>query len=113
MQEMDAALHTMLDENDALKAAFARVQGRLDNLVSAFEKNGSLGIWQAIANDPTLPIEIRLRAANFATPYERPKLSMTATATVPKLIDLWAERERRERLIEAKALDHDGPPDAA
>jgi hypothetical protein len=66
---------------------------------------------QAIANDPTLPIEIRLRAANFATPYERPKLSMTATAVVRPLFPVLEKAWQQDRMIEAKG--DDGPPDAA
>jgi hypothetical protein len=72
-QELDAALHQVLDENDALKAELARVQGRLDALMTAFDKNGSLGILQLIAHDKNLPVEIRIRAAGLAVPYERPK----------------------------------------
>jgi hypothetical protein len=71
--ELDAALHTMLNENDALRAELARVKSRLDALMTAFNKNGSLGILQLFANDKNLPVEIRMRAAGLAVPYERPK----------------------------------------
>jgi hypothetical protein len=73
MQQMDAALHQTLDEIDALKAENARLQAKLDGLMEAFDKNGSLGILQQIAYDKNLPVEIRLRALNILMPYERPK----------------------------------------
>jgi hypothetical protein len=73
MEQMDAALHEVLDENDALKAENARLQAKLDGLMQAFEKGGSLGILQAIGADKSLPIEVRVRALQACVPYERPK----------------------------------------
>jgi hypothetical protein len=73
MQQMDAALHQTLDQIDALKAENARLQAKLDGLMEAFDKNGSLGMLQAIAADKSLPAEIRVRALGLLLPYERPK----------------------------------------
>ena len=107
MEEMDAALHQTLDQVDALKGENARLQDKLDGFMEAFERGGSLGILQMIASDKNLPVEIRMRAAGLAVPYEKPKLSMTATANVPKLFDiLEAARLKERKVIEApKPLD--------
>jgi hypothetical protein len=73
MEQMDAALHLTLDRAEAAEAQVKRLQAKLDGLMEAFEKNGSLGILQLIAHDKNLPVEIRMRAAGLAVPYERPK----------------------------------------
>jgi hypothetical protein len=65
-RRLDAALHETLAELEAVKA-------RLDALVGAFEKNGSLGILQMFAADKTLPVALRMRAAGLAVPYEKAK----------------------------------------
>jgi hypothetical protein len=72
-KELDSALHHILDRAEAAEAKLATVQSKLDGLVEAFEKGGSLGILQAIGADKTLPIEIRVRALGLAVPYERAK----------------------------------------
>jgi hypothetical protein len=110
-ERLNAALHERLDENDALKAEVAQLKARLDGLMEGFEKGGSLGILQAIGADKSWPIEIRVRALTAAVPFERPKLSMIATASGHKLYDVLENAKRRQKLIEAKPAD-DGP-DAA
>ena len=65
-------------------------------LMAAFEERGTLGILQMMAHDKNLPPEIRVRAAGLAVPFERPKLSVTATASIP-LYDLLEERRARPR----------------
>ena len=51
MEEMDTALHLTLDRAEAAEAELARVQAKLDALMMAFNKNGSLGMLQLIAHD--------------------------------------------------------------
>ena len=97
--EYENALHTMTDENDALKAELAEVKGRLDALMAAFDERGSLGILQLIAHDKRLPPETRVRAAGLAVPFERPKLALTATTTV-LLYDLLQDSRRQGKIIE-------------
>jgi hypothetical protein len=104
--DYERALHKVLDENEALQAELAEVKGRLDALMTAFDERGSLGILQLIAHDKRLPPETRIRAAGLAVPFERPKLQVTATATVP-LYDLLQERRRQGEIIE-----HDPKPAA-
>lgn len=97
--DYEKALHQMLDENEALQAELAQVRGRLNALMTAFDERGSLGILQVMAADTNLSAETRIRAAAAAVPYERPKLSVTATTTVP-LYDLLEERRRKGKVIE-------------
>ena len=51
IDDYERALHKVLDENEALHAKLADVQGRLDALMTAFDERGSLGILQLIAHD--------------------------------------------------------------
>jgi hypothetical protein len=95
----EMALHKVLDDNDALRAQLADTKKRLDAIMTAFNERGSLGILQELANDKRLPPETRIRAAGLAVPFERPKLQVTATATVP-LYDLLQERRRQGKVIE-------------
>jgi hypothetical protein len=117
-QQLDQALHETLDENDALRAELARVKARLDALMQAFEKNGSLGILQQIATDKTLPPETRMRAAGLAVPYERPKYGSVDAVAVgvvdfrekvkqARLRQLEIDRARWAVEDEAKTLDHE------
>jgi hypothetical protein len=101
-RELNTALHEVLDENEALKADLIMVRGRLDALTSAFDGNGVLGVLQRIAHDSDLPPELRVKAAQAAAPYEKPKLSMTATANVVSLYDILekARQREQERVIE-------------
>ena len=108
-ERLNDVLNHTLDQKEALEAKLAVVQARLDGLMEAFEKGGSLGMLQAIGADKSLPIELRVRALTAAVPYERPKLTMTATTTMPKLFDILEEAKKRQRVIEHEPE----PPDAA
>jgi hypothetical protein len=98
-EKLNNGLNQMLDENEALRAELAEVKDRLAALMAAFDENGTLGILQLMAHDKKLPPEIRIRAAGLAVPFERPKLSMTATTTVP-LFDLLEARRNKGKVIE-------------
>jgi hypothetical protein len=117
--ELDSALADMLARNDRLEAELKRVQARLDGLVEAFEKGGSLGILQRIAADKTLPAELRVRAAGLAVPYEVAKPPSTSTVKVVSLFDILERnrlkdleaREKAQKTIEGSlASDHGGGP---
>jgi hypothetical protein len=93
------ALDQMMDENESLRLELKQVKTRLDALMTAFDERGSLGILQVMAADKSLSPEARIRAASAAVPFERPKLSVTATTSVP-LYDLLQERRRKDKTIE-------------
>jgi hypothetical protein len=100
--ELDAALHETLDEVDALKAENAQLKAQVDGLLEGFEKGGSLGILQAIGADRSWPVDVRVRALTAAVPFERPRLSMTATVQHRPLFDILEEaHQRRRKVIEA------------
>jgi hypothetical protein len=110
--ELNDALRDTLDQIDTLKAENARLQTKLDGLMEGFEKGGSLGILQAIGSDKTLPIDVRVRALTAAVPFERPKLSMTATTNTHKLYDILEAAKLKQKVIE-QASAQDEPPPAA
>ena len=96
--DYEKALTQMLDENEELQAELTEVKERLAAFMGAFEENGTLGILQLMAHDTSLPPEIRIRAAGLAVPFERPKLAVTATTSVP-LYDLLEARRRKGKVI--------------
>jgi hypothetical protein len=113
-KELDAALLTMLRENSDLKDEVARLQARLDGLMEGFAKGGSLGLLQSIGADESWPIEVRVRALQAAVPFERPKLSMTATVQHRPLFDILEEARLRDRkVIEAPSIEPAPEPPAA
>jgi hypothetical protein len=93
---LDAALGESMAENDKLQFEIDRLKGRLDALMQAFEKGGSLGILQHISCDSSLPTEVRMRAAIAACPYERPKFGSVDGVAVG-IID-FRERVKQARL---------------
>ena len=97
--ELDAALHETLDENDALKAENAQLKAQVDGLMEGFAKGGSLALLQAIGADRSWPIDGRVRALQAAVPFERPKLSMTATVNHRPLFDILEEARLKERKV--------------
>jgi len=97
--DYERALGVMMTKNEQLTAELADVKSRLNSLMTAFDERGSLGVLQHIAHDMRLSPETRMRAAAAACPYERPKLALTATTTVP-LYDLLQERRRQGKIIE-------------
>ena len=105
--ELNDALRDTLDQIDTLKAENARLQTKLDGLMEGFEKGGSLGILQAIGSDKTLPIDVRVRALTAAVPFERPKLSMTATTNPFAASTLSHSASRPQELL---TLGAEGPP---
>ena len=104
----ETALHWMIDEYEALETKFNAVKGRLDALMSRVRRLVTLGILQMIcAHDTSLGANLRIRAAGLAVPFERPKLSVTATASVP-LFDLLEARRPK-----SKTIEHHPSPSAA
>jgi len=108
---LNTALNQALDQKEALEIELAEVKARLAGLVAAFDEGGTLGILQLMAHDKKLPPEVRIRAAGLAVPYERPKLSVTATTSVP-LYNLLEARRRKTKLIDHDH-DHDHDPKPA
>jgi hypothetical protein len=65
----------------------------------------SLDLLQAVYRNSSLPLQVRLRAAGLAIPYEAPKLMVTAVVNeqdFATLLDKRIERMKEVRAIEAK-----------
>jgi hypothetical protein len=97
--EQNQLIKQLIAEQDHLRGEVASRDARLSGFVAAFEEGGTLGILQMMAHDASLDPQVRIRAASAAVPFERPKLSVTATTTVP-LFDLLEARRRKGKVIE-------------
>jgi hypothetical protein len=109
-ETLNDVLNQTLDQKEALEAEVARLKAQVDGLMEGFAKGGSLGLLQAIGADTSWPIEVRVRALQAAVPFERPKLSMSATANVNRLYDVRAAGKLRDR---EKVIEHQPDPPAA
>ena len=75
--ELDSALHTMLDENDALRAELAQLRTENQRLIDwIMGEADALTTLQRTYLDPKTLTSDRIKAAGAAIAYERPKLSV-------------------------------------
>jgi hypothetical protein len=120
--ELDSALHTMLNENDALRAEIKKLRVENAGLV---DENRRLLDWilgdadahttlQSIYLDPDAPQANRIKAASAALPVEKPKLTsvappleLTAIELVP-LPELLMARTERQNQLEGQPIEPDG-----
>ena len=107
-KELDAALHKMLVWNDELSTKVKHLQTKLDGMLAAFEKGGSLALLQEIGADRTLPADTRIRALSAAVGYERAKPPSAEAKATFKLYD-FLEAKRLEQL-EAKTINQPPKP---
>ena len=69
--EMDGALHTMLDENEALRAQVGELRGEIKRLVDWINGDrDALHCLQSIYNSPHADQGSRIKAASAAIGYE-------------------------------------------
>jgi hypothetical protein len=109
-RELDAALLTMLHENSELKGEVAKLQARLDALMSAFDSNGALGVLQKIMHDEDIKTELRIKAAGLAVNFERPRPASQTNVSF-KLFD-YLENDRLKKMAAAdaaKVIEHVEP----
>ena len=109
-RELDAALLTMLHENSELKGENAKLQARLDALMTAFDGNGALGVLQRIMHDEDIKTELRIKAAGLAVNFERPRPASQANVSF-KLFD-YLENDRLKKMAAAdaaKVIEHVEP----
>jgi hypothetical protein len=100
--ELDRALHTMLDENDALRAELAQLRDENKRLVDWINDDAdALTTLQRTYLDPKTSTTDRIKAAASAIAYERPKLSVSVHVG-PAVLG--------ERLDQAKAMKTVNPP---
>jgi hypothetical protein len=99
--DYEKALHTMLDENEALQAEIVDVKGQLSTLVDWIMGDAdALTTLQRVYLNPDEPAANRIKAAAAAIGYEKPKLAATANIVID-----FRERVRQARLkADAKLL---------
>jgi hypothetical protein len=107
-RELDAALLTMLHENSELKGENAKLQARLDAMMSAFDANGALGVLQKIMHDEDIKTELRIKAASAAVGFERSKPPATVNNihTLFDTLERAHQRDRELRQANAKTIEH-------
>jgi hypothetical protein len=85
--ELDRALHTMLDENDALRAEVVQLREENKCLVEWIMGDAdALTTLQRTYLDPATSTSDRIKAAGAAIAYERPKLSISVSVSGPAVL---------------------------
>jgi hypothetical protein len=104
--ELDSALHTMLDENDALRAELAQLRAENKQLVDWIMGNcDALTTLQRTYLDPKTTTTDRIKAAGAAIAYERTKLSVQVHVG-PALLGERLDQARTMKTIEPKVIEH-------
>jgi hypothetical protein len=99
--EMDGALHTMLDENEALRAQVAELRAEVKQLVDwVMGDRDALHCLQSIYNNVDAAEGSRIKAA--AIGYERPKLTFGVQISGPAVLG--------ERLDQSRPMKTVSPP---
>jgi hypothetical protein len=104
--ELDSALHTMLDENDALRAELAQLRAENQRLVDWINGDAdALTTLQRTYLDPKTSTTDRIKAAGAAIAYERPKLSVSVHVG-PALLGERLDAARAMKTIDPKVIEH-------
>ena len=101
--EYDSALHTMLDENEGLRAERDQLRAEIDRLVEWINGDrDALVCLQSIYNDADADRGSRIKAAAAAIAFERPKLSVSVQVSGPGVLG--------ERLDQSRTMKTVNPP---
>jgi hypothetical protein len=113
--ELDSALHTMLDENEALRAENKQLRADNQQLVDWVMGNtDALTCLQAIYRDADTSRADRIKAAGAAIGYERPKVNVSISVTGPAVLGDRLDQAKTVKAIipEPKLIEHDPKPAA-
>jgi hypothetical protein len=103
--EMDGALHTMLDENEALRAERDQLRAEVKRLVDWITGDrDALVCLQSIYNDPSAPENNRIKAASAAIGYERPKLTFGVQISGPAVLGERLDQGRTMKTVNQPPL---------
>jgi len=104
--ELDSALHTMLDENDALRAELAQLRTENQRLIDwIMGEADALTTLQRTYLDPKTLTSDRIKAAGAAIAYERPKLSVQLHVG-PALLGDRLDAAKAMKTIDPKVIEH-------
>jgi hypothetical protein len=104
--QLDSALHTMLDENDALRAELAQLRAENKQLVDWIMGNcDALTTQQRTYLDPKTTTTDRIKAAGAAIAYERPKITVQVHVG-PAILGERLDSARAMKTIEPKVIEH-------
>ena len=103
--EMDGAPHTMLDENEALRAERDQLRAEVKRLVDWITGDrDALVCLQSIYNDPSAPENNRIKAASAAIAFERPKLSVSVQVSGPSVLGERLDQSRTMKTVNQPPL---------
>jgi hypothetical protein len=105
--EYDSALHTMLDENEALRAERDQLRTEVDRLVSWINgDHDALHCLQSIYNDVGAAEGNRIKAAAAAIAFERPKLSVSVQVSGPTMLGERLDQGRTMKTVNPPLIEH-------
>ena len=105
--EMDGALHTMLDENEALRAERDQLRTEIDRLVSWINgDHDALHCLQSIYNDVGAAEGSRIKAAAAAIAFERPKLSVSVQVSGPGVLGKRLDQRQTMKTVNPPLIEH-------
>ena len=97
-------LHTMLDENEALRAKRDQLRAEVKQLVDGvMGDRDALVCLQSIYNDPSAPENSRIKAASAAIGYERPKLTFGVQISGPAVLGERLDQSRTMKTVKSSA----------
>ena len=103
--EYDSALHTMLDENEALRAERDGLRSEVDRLVEwIMGDRDALVCLQSIYNSPHADQGTRIKAAAAAIGYERPKLTFGVQISGPSVLGERLDQTRTMKTVNQPPL---------
>ena len=105
--EYDSALHTMLDENEALRAERDQLRMEIDRLVSWINgDHDALHCLQSIYNDAGVAEGSRIKAAAAAIAFERPKLSVSVQVSGPGVLGERLDQRQTMKTVNPPLIEH-------
>ena len=105
--EMDGALHTMLDENEALRAERDQLRAEVKRLVDwVMGDRDALVCLQSIYNDVGAAEGSRIKAAAAAIAFERPKLSVSVQVSGPAVLGERLDQSRTMKTVNPPLIEH-------
>jgi hypothetical protein len=110
--EYDSALHTVLDENEALRTERDQLRSEVDRLVAWINGDAdALHCLQSIYNSPHADQINRIKAAAAAIGYERSKLTVNVQVSGPGVLGARLDQAKppMKTVNEPPLIEHQPP----